>query len=62
MDAKRQVVVRRTLDAGEAVAANGQLPLQATIGRADATQVEVRGQAFDLRAVSKNNVAKFEVK
>jgi cytoskeleton protein RodZ len=34
----------------------------AVIGRANAIQVQVRGQAFDLGAVTKNNVARFEVK
>ena len=61
-DAKKVVVLRRTLAAGEEVGATGVLPLSAVVGRADATQVQVRGQAFDLTAVSKDNVARFEVK
>ena len=61
-DAKGTVVLRRTLAAGELVGATGALPLAAVVGRADATQVQVRGQAFDLRAVTKDNVARFEVK
>lgn len=61
-DAKGIVVLRRFLLAGEAVGASGTLPLTAVVGRADATQVQVRGQAFDLKAVSKDNVARFEVK
>ncbi len=61
-DAKGIVVLRRTLTPGEAVGASGVLPLAAVVGRADATQVQVRGQAFDLSAVSKDNVARFEVK
>jgi len=32
------------------------------IGRADATEVFVRGKPFDLAAVSRDNVARFEVK
>jgi len=55
-------VLRRTLAAGELVGASGVLPLTAVVGRADATQVEVRGQALDLTALAKNNVARFEVK
>lgn len=31
-------------------------------GRADAVQVQVRGQAFDVAAVTKNNITRFEVK
>jgi cytoskeleton protein RodZ len=61
-DAKKVVVLRRTLASGEEVGATGVLPLSAVVGRADATQVQVRGQAFDLTAVSKDNVARFEVK
>jgi cytoskeleton protein RodZ len=61
-DAKGTVVLRRTLAAGELVGASGVLPLAAVVGRADSTQVEVRGQAFDLSVLAKNNVARFEVK
>ncbi len=61
-DAKGVVVLRRTLTTGEAAGATGALPLSAVVGRVDATQVQVRGQAFDLNAVSKDNVARFEVK
>lgn len=61
-DAKGVVVVRRTLAAGEEVGATGVLPLAAVVGRVDATQVQVRGKPFDLSVVSRDNVARFEVK
>ena len=61
-DAKGSVVLRRTLGAGEVAGASGALPLAAVVGRADATQVEVRGRAFDLTSVARDNVARFEVK
>ncbi len=61
-DAKGVVVLRRTLTSGETASASGSLPLVAVVGRADATQVQVRGRAFDLSPVSKDNVARFEVK
>ncbi|HEY5582759.1 MAG TPA: RodZ domain-containing protein, partial [Rhodoferax sp.] len=32
------------------------------VGRADATEVQVRGKPFDLTGIAKNNVARFEVK
>jgi cytoskeleton protein RodZ len=32
------------------------------IGRADVTDVEVRGKPFGLEKISKENVARFEVK
>ncbi|MES2400777.1 MAG: helix-turn-helix domain-containing protein [Pseudomonadota bacterium] len=61
-DSKGQVVLRRILVAGEVVGASGALPLSAVVGRANATQVQIRGKAFDLSALAKDNVARFEVK
>ena len=61
-DAKKQVVLRRTLAQGESIGVSGALPLSATVGRANVTQVDVRGQSFDLIPWSKDNVARFEVK
>ena len=61
-DAKGKVVFRRLLTAGEAVGVTGLLPLKVVVGRADVVQVQIRGNAFDLNAVSKDNVARFEVK
>ena len=61
-DATRQVVLRRTLNPGESVGANGVLPLAVIVGRADATEVLVRGKAFELASYSSSNVARFEVK
>ncbi len=61
-DAKSAVVLRRMLTAGEVVGATGVLPLSVVIGRADVTQVQVRGQAFDLTSIARENVARFEVK
>ena len=61
-DANGVVVLSRTLRTGESAGASGALPLIAVVGRADAIQVQVRGKAFDLSAVAKSNVARFEVK
>ncbi len=61
-DAKGQVVLRRVLNAGEVAGASGVLPLKVVIGRANETQVQIRGKVFDLNAVAKDNVARFEVK
>ena len=55
-------VLQRSLAAGESVSVVGQLPLSVVVGRADATEVLVRGKPFDLTAVSRENVARFEVK
>ncbi len=62
VDANRTVQVRKTLIAGEVIAASGVLPLSVVVGRADAAEVQVRGQSFDLTRVAKDNVARFEVK
>jgi cytoskeleton protein RodZ len=61
-DAKGMVVLNRTLAGGEAAQASGALPLAVVVGRSDLTQVQVRGKIFDLSAVSRDNVARFEVK
>jgi len=62
-DAKGQSVLRKTLQAGESVDLNqGVLPLAVVIGRADLTQAWIKGQTFDLKLVSRDNVARFEVK
>jgi cytoskeleton protein RodZ len=61
-DAKGVVAIRKILVAGEAAAASGDLPLQVTVGRVDTTEVQVRGKSVDLRPVSHDNVARFEVK
>jgi cytoskeleton protein RodZ len=61
-DATGFVQLRKTLAAGEVVAASGKLPLSVVVGRVNMTQVEVRGQAFNMDAVAKDNVARFEVK
>lgn len=61
-DARGTVVLRRMLSAGEVVGASGALPMAAVVGRADATQVEVRGKPLDLLPLSRDNVARFEVK
>jgi len=61
-DANGTVVLRRTLVAGDVVGATGALPLIAVVGRADTTQVEVRGKPLNLLPLSRDNVARFEVK
>jgi cytoskeleton protein RodZ len=61
-DAKGTVVLRKMLEVGEPVQANGTSPFKVVIGRVDATELWVRGQRFDLSTVANGNVAKFEVK
>jgi cytoskeleton protein RodZ len=61
-DAKGQILVRRNLSSGESVTPVGQLPLSVVVGRADVTDVVVRGKPLDLVGSSRDNVARFEVK
>ncbi|RZI70642.1 MAG: helix-turn-helix domain-containing protein, partial [Variovorax sp.] len=56
-------LLRRTLAAGETVGVSGVLPLSVVIGRASGIDVQVRGQPFDLKSITKaGGVARFEVK
>ena len=61
-DAKGAMVLRKQMESGDTAGASGSLPLRVTIGRVDHTQVQVRGKEFDLGPVSRDNVARFEVK
>lgn len=61
-DAKGQVLMRRNLMQGDEVGVSGALPLSVVVGRADVTDVEVKGKPFNLAAIAKDNVARFEVK
>jgi cytoskeleton protein RodZ len=61
-DGKGSVQLRRTLVAGDTASASGASPLTVVVGRADVTDVEVRGKSFSVMAIAKDNVARFEVK
>ena len=61
-DARGAVPLRKLLAAGESAAASGVLPLAVTVGSVNVTEVRVRGQPFDMAPVSRDNVARFEVK
>ena len=61
-DAKGGVPLRKLLGAGESAAASGPLPLAVTVGSVSATDVQVRGKPIDLAPLSRDNVARFEVK
>lgn len=61
-DAKGMVAFSRTLNAGEVVQPSGTPPFNMVVGRVDAVQLQVRGQAFDMTPFAKDHVARFEVK
>lgn len=53
---------QRTLQPGQTLDYDGELPLQVVLGRASGVDVIVRGQVFDTSAYAPNKVARFEVK
>jgi cytoskeleton protein RodZ len=56
-------LLRRSLKAGETLGLSGTLPLSVVVGRASSVDVQVRGQPYDLKPVTKSGgVARFEVK
>ena len=61
-DAKRVMVLRKTLLSGESQNLGGALPMMVVVGRANLVDVQVRGNVVDILSVSKDNVARFEVK
>jgi cytoskeleton protein RodZ len=56
------VQLRKTMSNGESIGASGSLPLSVVVGRADVTDVSVKGKTFSLAGIAKDNVARFEVK
>ncbi|MEF7616030.1 helix-turn-helix domain-containing protein [Aquincola sp. MAHUQ-54] len=59
-DGGGRVLLSRTLQPGETVGLDGQMPLRATIGNAAGTQVSFRGQPVDVSA-TRDNVARLEL-
>lgn len=56
-----RTLLQRTLQAGESVSFNTGAPFGVVVGRADAIEVQLRGQAFDITPYKRNNVARFSV-
>jgi cytoskeleton protein RodZ len=61
-DATGATVLRKLMEPGESATASGTLPLSVTVGSVETTEVQVRGKPYNLAPVSKDNVARFEVK
>lgn len=60
--ASGRVWLQRNVQPGETLRFDEDLPLAVTVGRADVTEVVVRGQPFDLAPLARNNVARFEIR
>ena len=61
-DAKGVVQLRKTMSQGEVQGVSGPLPMAVVLGRASVVAVRIRDVPFDVGAVTKDNVARFEVK
>ncbi len=61
-DAGGQVLVQRLLQPGESLGLDGKLPFKLKIGNAAATQLLFRGQSVDLAPVTRDNIARLELK
>lgn len=61
-DASGEALIARTLQAGEAVGLNGVLPVRVKIGNAAGTELLFRGQPVDLVPLTRDNVARVELK
>ncbi|WP_374564260.1 RodZ domain-containing protein [Ideonella sp.] len=62
VDGRSQVLLARTLAAGEAVGFDGVLPLRVKIGNVSGTDVSFRGRPVDLAPQTRDNVARLELK
>jgi len=62
IDGSGRLQVQRVLKAGERLDFAVNPPYSVVLGRADAVQVQVRGQPFDVSPFARNSVARFEVK
>ena len=62
IDADGKVLVQRVLRPGESLGLDGRLPFKLKIGNAAATQLQFRGQVVDLTALTRDNVARLELK
>jgi cytoskeleton protein RodZ len=61
-DGRGKSLIARLVEAGEDVGVDGVMPLKVRIGNAGATQVVFRGQAMELAAFTRDNVARLELK
>lgn len=61
-DSTGATTLQKILTTGESVVVPGKPPLSVVIGNAGATEALIRGNALDLAPISKDNVARFEVK
>jgi cytoskeleton protein RodZ len=62
VDGAGKAQVQRMLKSGDVLDFSATPPYSVVVGRADAVEVAVRGQAFDVMPYARNSVARFQVK
>lgn len=62
VDGSGQTLLSRIVQAGETVNVDGALPMKLKIGNARSTQLVFRGQAVELDAFTRDNIARVELK
>lgn len=62
LDASGATLLQRKLEPGEFVGLDGTPPFRVKIGNAGATRLNYRGQPVDLKAATRDNVARLELK
>lgn len=60
-DADGKTLLSRQLAGGETASLDGRFPMQLKVGNAGGTELTVRGQPVDLKAHTRNNVARLEL-
>ena len=62
LDAQQRLLIEKILQDGEVFSTSAPKPLTVAVGKADLATVEVNGAPFDVQAVARSNVARFEGK
>ena len=62
IDSRGQSLISRLMQPGETIGLDGALPLRVRIGNAAATRLVFRGQATELAAHTRDNVARLDLK
>lgn len=62
VDGSNRPLLSRTVLPGESVGLDGPVPLRMTIGNASATEVSFRGQPVNLAPLTRDNIARVELK
>ncbi len=62
MDGAGKVQIQRVMKKGDVMDFSATPPYSVVLGRTDAVEVQVRGQAFDVAPFARNSVARFQVK